>query len=75
MPMGALAFTSGLSFNLVEIKILPGQPSGATAFLVDNILVTAVPAATGVPEPTGYASVGIGLLALALRFSRVRAAA
>ena len=76
MPMGALAFTSGLSFNLVEIKILPGQPLGATAFLVDNIQVTAVPAATtGVPEPTGYALVGIGLLALALRFRRVRAAA
>jgi uncharacterized protein (TIGR03437 family) len=42
MPMGTLSFTSaGQPFNLVRI-LIPPQPLGAAAFLVDNISVVLV---------------------------------
>ncbi len=41
MPMGKLTFTAGgAPFNLVEIGIQAGQPSGASSFFVDNVTVT-----------------------------------
>ena len=47
MPMGKLSFDSGgLPFNVVQIAIAPGQPLGAAAFLVDNVVVTLAGAGT-----------------------------
>jgi uncharacterized protein (TIGR03437 family) len=41
MPMGTLTFNStGGPFDLVEIAIGPGQPRGAAAFFVDNVVTT-----------------------------------
>jgi hypothetical protein len=71
-PMGTLTFTSASSFNLVEIRIMPGQPFGVSDFLVDNIAATQAPTVpSGVPEPQSYILAGIGLAGCCLaRYKR-----
>jgi len=56
MPMGKLSFNSGgRPFNLVEIAI-PPQPLGASAFFVDNVIVTLAASGLASVSAASYAS-------------------
>jgi hypothetical protein len=63
-PMGTLAFSSSVPFNLVEIRVpSPSSPGSATDFFVDNIRVTPTP----IPEMNGGVLLGVALSLFSLR--------